>query len=60
VHLWRDNVINDADKSGASTWATCCAATRPAMPPVGKYNAGQKVVFWVMLLACWWCCWPPA
>jgi hypothetical protein len=29
------------------------------MPEVGKYNGGQKLLFWLFGCACW-CCWSPA
>jgi formate dehydrogenase subunit gamma len=50
LRLWRDNRWNDRD----SAWmgrAKAFFAGRPSeMPPADRYNAGQKIIFWWMVL----------
>lgn len=47
--LWRENVITEADKRWLDKAGTMLKGDKSGMPPVGKYNAGQKIVFWVMM-----------
>lgn len=49
--LWRDNVITDADREWKQHAGDMVRGNKAAMPPVGKYNYGQKMVFWVTLLS---------
>lgn len=49
--LWRENVVNEADREWIRHSSDMLHGNKAAMPPVGKYNAGQKVVFWA-LAAC--------
>jgi formate dehydrogenase subunit gamma len=44
--LWRDNVITDADREWKQHAGDMLRGNKAAMPPVGKYNYGQKMVFW--------------
>jgi formate dehydrogenase subunit gamma len=44
--LWRDNVITDADREWKQHMGDMLRGNKDAMPPVGKYNYGQKMVFW--------------
>jgi formate dehydrogenase subunit gamma len=46
--LWRDNVVNDADREWKKHMGDMLKGNKAAMPPVGKYNYGQKLVFWAM------------
>lgn len=48
VRLWRENVLNDADKAWLDNAGEMLKGNKSALPPVGKYNAGQKLVFWLM------------
>ncbi|GAP33729.1 formate dehydrogenase subunit gamma [Piscinibacter sakaiensis] len=48
VRLWRANVMNAADKAWRAKSGEMLRGNKAAMPPVGKYNAGQKMVFWLM------------
>ncbi len=48
VKLWRDNVLNDADREWRRHSGDMLRGDKSKMPPVGKYNAGQKGVFWMM------------
>ncbi|MBV8125206.1 MAG: formate dehydrogenase subunit gamma [Burkholderiaceae bacterium] len=51
VRLWRENVVNAADREWLRRSPVLLQGDKAVMPPVGKYNAGQKVVFW-LLAAC--------
>lgn len=44
--LWRDNVITEADMEWKQHAGDMLRGNKAAMPPVGKYNYGQKMVFW--------------
>jgi len=46
--LWRENVVNDADREWKKHMGEMLKGNKAAMPPVGKYNYGQKMVFWLM------------
>jgi formate dehydrogenase subunit gamma len=48
VKLWRDNVMNESDREWMKHGGEMLRGDKSRMPPVGKYNAGQKVVFWLM------------
>jgi formate dehydrogenase subunit gamma len=48
LRLWRDNVMNDADREWRKHSGEMLRGDKSNMPPVGKYNAGQKMVFWAM------------
>lgn len=48
VKLWRDNVLVPVDKVWLGKAGEMFAGNKDNMPPVGKYNAGQKLVFWLM------------
>ncbi len=51
VRLWRDNVITDADREWKQHMGDMLRGNKDAMPPVGKYNYGQKMVFWASALS---------
>ncbi len=51
VRLWRENVMNAQDKVWLSKAGEMFKGNKAAMPPVGKYNAGQKIVFWSMTIS---------
>jgi formate dehydrogenase subunit gamma len=48
MKLWRDNLVNDADREWKKHMGDMLRGNKAAMPPVGKYNYGQKLVFWMM------------
>jgi formate dehydrogenase subunit gamma len=48
VQLWRDNVLVEVDMEWLKKANEMFAGNKENMPPVGKYNAGQKIVFWLM------------
>jgi formate dehydrogenase subunit gamma len=49
VKLWRDNRITPADREWRKHALRMLRGDKAGMPPVGKYNYAQKVVFWVMV-----------
>ncbi len=49
--LWRENVVNDADREWKQHMGDMLKGNKAAMPPVGKYNYGQKMVFWAMVVS---------
>lgn len=51
IRLWRDNVITDADREWKQHMGDMLRGNKDAMPPVGKYNYGQKMVFWASALS---------
>jgi formate dehydrogenase subunit gamma len=46
--LWRQNVLNAGDREWMKHTGDLMRGDKANMPPVGKYNAGQKLLFWVM------------
>ena len=48
MRLWKDNVMNAADKEWRKHTGDMLRGDKSKMPPVGKYNAGQKTIFWLM------------
>jgi len=45
--VWRDNLWNRGDSEWVRKAPELLRGHEDAMPPVGKYNAGQKGVFWL-------------
>lgn len=48
LKLWRDNVMTESDREWLKHTSEMLRGDKSNMPPVGKYNAGQKRVFWTM------------
>lgn len=46
--LWRENLLVPADREWIAHSGDMLRGDKKSMPPVGKYNAGQKGVFWLM------------
>ena len=46
VRFWRLNLMNDADREWSRHMGDLLRGNKAALPPVGKYHAGQKRVFW--------------
>jgi formate dehydrogenase subunit gamma len=53
VRFWKWNRITDADREWIKRIRDVIANNEHNMPEVGKYNAGQKYLFWT-LVACLW------
>jgi hypothetical protein len=51
MKLWRDNRRHDADREWKQHMGDMLRGNKDAMPPVGKYNYGQKMVFWAMAVS---------
>jgi formate dehydrogenase subunit gamma len=49
--LWRDNRMTEADKEWTKHARELLRGDRSRMPPIGKYNAGQKRAFWLIALS---------
>jgi len=52
LRLWRDNLMTEADREWRKHSGDMLRGetSHQGMPPVGRYNAGQKGVFWLMSL----------
>lgn len=48
VQLWRANLPNRTDVVWLSKFKDVLSGNEEALPEIGKYNAGQKFVFWGM------------
>lgn len=48
LRLRKDNAITDADRQWKAHAGEMLRGQKANLPPVGKYNYGQKMVFWVM------------
>ncbi len=44
--MWRDNVLDKSDVEWMKASPAMLKGDKSGMPPVAKYNAGQKLVFW--------------
>jgi formate dehydrogenase subunit gamma len=48
--FWRHNIIEKADREWLGKWRDVMNNREEAVPEVGRYNGGQKVLFWVMVI----------
>lgn len=46
LRLWRDNIVTDADRRWRAGMARMLRGDKKGLPAVGKYNYGQKMLFW--------------
>lgn len=51
MRLWRDNIVNANDREWKKHMGQMLKGDKAGMPPVGKYNYGQKLVFWAMSIS---------
>jgi formate dehydrogenase subunit gamma len=49
VKFWHHNVLEPRDRQWLKQWRDVVANREERLPEVGRYNAGQKVLFWVMV-----------
>ena len=49
VRFWRDNRIEAHDRQWLRQWRDVVANREHKLPAVGRYNGGQKLLFWVMV-----------
>jgi formate dehydrogenase subunit gamma len=50
-HHWHDNAMTDSDREWRKLAPELLKGHHPTMPPAGKFNGGQKVLFWVLVLS---------
>lgn len=50
MRFWHHNVINANDKAWLKNWRKVMNNQEEGLPEVGRYNGGQKVLFWVMVI----------
>jgi formate dehydrogenase subunit gamma len=51
AHHWADNQMNDVDREWNKKAKDLLMGRHPDMPPAGKFNAGQKRLFFVLVVA---------
>jgi len=51
ARLWRDNLVTAADREWKKHAGRMLRGDKAGMPPAGKYNYAQKMVFWVMAVS---------
>lgn len=49
--MWRENVLDRADREWLAKAPEMLKGNKEGMPAVGKYNAGQKLVFWAFAVS---------
>jgi formate dehydrogenase subunit gamma len=48
--FWKDNHITDADREWRSHLSDILANRATGLPEIGKYNIGQKYLFWTLVV----------
>jgi formate dehydrogenase subunit gamma len=49
--FWQHNLINKNDKEWLRRWRDVANNREEGLPEVGRYNGGQKVLFWITAIA---------
>ena len=49
--MWRSNLLDRSDVEWVKNAPQMLKGDKSGMPPVGKYNAGQKLVFWAFAVS---------
>ena len=49
LRFWRHNVLDKNDEQWLKQWEDVVNNREDRLPEVGRYNAGQKVLFWLMV-----------
>ena len=49
LRFWDHNKIEDRDRQWLRQWRDVVANREDKLPEVGRYNAGQKLLFWVLV-----------
>jgi len=49
LRFWRHNILDKNDEQWLKQWQDVIGNREDKLPEVGRYNAGQKVLFWVMV-----------
>ena len=47
---WHHNRLTDADRQWLRQWRDVLANNEDKLPEVGRYNGGQKAIFWMMVV----------
>jgi formate dehydrogenase subunit gamma len=50
LKLWHHNRLTDNDRAWLRQWRNVMSNREDKLPEVGRYNGGQKALFWVMLV----------
>ena len=50
LRFWRHNILDKNDEQWLKQWQDVINNREDKLPEAGRYNAGQKVLFWVMVL----------
>jgi formate dehydrogenase subunit gamma len=50
LKLWHHNRLGDNDRAWLRQWRDVMSNREDKLPEVGRYNGGQKALFWVMLV----------
>jgi formate dehydrogenase subunit gamma len=50
ARFWRHNVLNENDRQWLRQVGDVLNNREERLPEVGRYNAGQKILFWVMVV----------
>lgn len=49
LRVWRDNFLDRDDRAWLRDGRKVVLNDEEGLPPVGRYNAGQKLLFWVLV-----------
>jgi len=49
LRFWRQNFLDKNDEQWLKQWRDVINNREDKLPEVGRYNAGQKVLFWIMV-----------
>jgi formate dehydrogenase subunit gamma len=50
IRFWRHNLLDQNDRKWFGQLGDVINNREERLPPVGRYNAGQKLLFWVMVV----------
>jgi formate dehydrogenase subunit gamma len=50
IRFWHHNMLEPRDRQWLKQWRDVVGNREDRLPEVGRYNAGQKALFWVMVV----------
>ena len=50
IKFWPHNALERSDRAWLARWRDVVANREAGLPEVGRYNGGQKLLFWVMVV----------
>ncbi len=50
MRFWRHNIMSANDRAWLGQWRDVMNNREEKLPEVGRYNGGQKLLFWVMVI----------